>query len=366
MSGTRTEWRVLGATLLVAAGALSACGGQSATDSVHINHSGGALTETYEDHWFGPLEDRTEMSVADSSPADLTRLQAQVDAGQVLWDVPELESGIQYEQAIDENLVESLDEELLQEKLDAASDGELDLAEDFIDGSVGTHGVWGSPFATVLVYDERVFPESGPQPDSLDDLWNVDEFPGKRCLSSIGQYNLEIALRADGVASEDLYPLDVDRALAKLETIKPEIAKFWRAGAEPIQLVAGGECVMSTVWNGRPFSADVQDGIDYLGIAWEHGIIDTSWRGVADGASNRDGAYEALAQYLTTEFGVAFVNASGYATGNVHIPDQIESQTREYLATDSDHLEQLTERDARWWLENGAEVEEAFAEWRRG
>ena len=89
--------------------------------------------------------------------------------------------------------------------------------------------------APIHVYSTVV----GYRPDMLDtapatfaDFFDADKFPGKR-----GAYNwvmgglLEMALIADGVALEDLYPLDTDRAYKKIDTIKDDIV-WWDTGAQ--------------------------------------------------------------------------------------------------------------------------------------
>ena len=49
-------------------------------------------------------------------------------------------------------------------------------------------------------------------------------------------------------------PVGVDRAFKKLDTIKKDIV-WWDAGAQPPQLLASKEVVMTTAWNGRIQSA---------------------------------------------------------------------------------------------------------------
>ena len=326
--------------------------------TVAINGSGGQLFDLYEDVWWGPLEEKTGVSVEDSAPADLTKVKAQVDSGNVSLDLVEVESGGQYLQAIEDGLLEPLNREKLATYMDefGASIDQL------FPESIGTHGTWFGGYATILAFDKREFPDGEPQPDSLDDLWNLDEFPGKRCLSSSAFYNLEIALRADGVAAKDMYPLDVERALAKLGEIKRDVAKFWREGAEPISLVSSGECVMSTVWNGRPFAAR-EEGIDFLGVAWENGTYHTGWWAIPKGAPHLEQAYAALAYFLTPSVGAASANLTGYANANRDAVDAIEPEAAEFVATTPANLEVLTTQDDQWWLRNGEAAEEQFAEW---
>lgn len=61
---------------------------------------------------------------------------------------------------------------------------------------------------------------------------------------------LEAALLADGVPMDELYPLDLDRAFAKLDTIKDDIV-WWTKGAEPSQMLSTGEADYALAWSGR-------------------------------------------------------------------------------------------------------------------
>jgi putative spermidine/putrescine transport system substrate-binding protein len=363
MKNRRLSWLIVGAAWCLCAGAGTACGGGSSgsNDVVAIAGFGGDVSATYEEVWWRPLEERAGLTVREHAPADFTKLKTQVESDNVIWDVTEIATTGQYLQAIEEGLVEQLDRDLLQRELDAVKAG--DLTQDFVEGSVGTHGVWNTPYGTILMFDKRRFPDSEPQPSSLDDLWNFEDFPGKRCINNTAVYNLEIALRVDGVPRDELYPLDVERALRKLDELKPEVAKFWSVGSEPVQLVSDGECVMSTVWSGRPYARSVLEGVDYLGIAWENGIFETSWLAIPKGTSNREAAYKALAQYMTPKTGAGMANQTGYPNGSKRLEALIKPEAEQYLATNPDNLAVLTPQDAKWWLENGAETEETFAEW---
>ena len=82
---------------------------------------------------------------------------------------------------------------------------------------------------------------SPARPAGWADLFDTEEIPGKRTFykwSAPGV--LEIALLADGVPADKLYPLDLDRAFKKLDTIKNDIV-WWGGGAESQQLLASGE-----------------------------------------------------------------------------------------------------------------------------
>ncbi|TIV61410.1 MAG: extracellular solute-binding protein, partial [Mesorhizobium sp.] len=80
---------------------------------------------------------------------------------------------------------------------------------------------------------------------------------------------IEIALLADGVPADKLYPLDLDRAFKKLDTIKSDIV-WWGGGAESQQLIASGEAAFGQLWNGRVFALE-KDGAD-VGVSWNQNL----------------------------------------------------------------------------------------------
>ena len=104
---------------------------------------------------------------------------------------------------------------------------------------------------------------------------------------------LEFALMADGVAPGDLYPLDLPRATAKLDTIKDDIV-FWNSGAESQELIGSGEVAMSMIWNGRAWSAK---NIDKKPVEtqWNQQIVTADYLVVPKGSPNKDAAMKFIA-----------------------------------------------------------------------
>eukprot|EP01034_Spumella_vulgaris_P009574 gene9574-12141_t len=92
----------------------------------------------------------------------------------------------------------------------------------------------------------------------LEALFDTAKYPGKRALQKSPFVNLEWALMADGVAPEDVYKVlgteeGVTRAFKKLDTIKKDVV-WWESGAQGPQLLADGQVVFATSWNGRFYS----------------------------------------------------------------------------------------------------------------
>jgi hypothetical protein len=187
-----------------------------------------------------------------------------VEAKNVTWDVLEVESP---------ELVRGCEEGLF-EKIDFAQVGDK---ADFVPAAVNECGVGIFVWSTALAYNADRLKEA---PTSWADFWNVDKFPGKRGLRKGAKYTLEFALLADGVPTSDVYkvlatPAGVDRAFAKLDKLKANI-QWWEAGAQPPQLLASGDLVMSAAYNGRISAAQVEG--KNLKVVWNGSIYDVdSW-----------------------------------------------------------------------------------------
>src|SRR6185369_14560605 len=118
------------------------------------------------------------------------------------------------------------------------------------------------------------------------------KFPGRRALSANARQMLEIALLADGVAGDKLYPLDLDRAFRKLEEIKPQLASWWASGAQSVQLLMDGEIDLEAIWNGRAQAA-IDDGAA-AAYTYDQGIFDIECFMVPKGSRNKVNAMKII------------------------------------------------------------------------
>ena len=225
-----------------------------------------------------------------------TPLKAQVEAGNVTVDVADVE----YSDAVrfcDEGLLEPIDPAMLP----AAPDG-TPATEDFVQGALSDCAVASIVWSTVYAYDTTKFADNPPT--TMADFFDVAKFPGKRGMRKAAKANLEMALMADGVAAADVYamletPEGVDRAFAKLDTIKNDVV-WWEAGAQPPQLLADGEVSMTTAYNGRIFNAAVSEGKPFQ-IVWDGQIMDFDLFVVPKGAPHKDDAMKYIAFATDTQ-----------------------------------------------------------------
>ena len=222
-------------------------------------------------------------SVDADNPA--TPIKAQVEAGNVTIDIADVEPS---------DLVRLCDEGALEvlaiEDLPDGADG-TPAAEDFIEGGLYDCGVGTIVYSTLIAYRS----DGGEAPTTTADFFDLEKFPGKRGLRKGAKYALELALMADGVPPAEVYdllatPEGVDRAFAKLDTIKDQVV-WWEAGAQPPQLLADKEVVMTTAYNGRIFNAMISENQPFE-LLWPNQILDFNLFVIPKGAPNKDAAWE--------------------------------------------------------------------------
>lgn len=338
---------VLGAAAL-AAGTLSApmlLRRTAPTDAaVYFNGAGGRWQANARKAWFDPFRQESGISVVDTFPFNLGKLSTMVETESVQWDLTDIPSAMIGE-ATRRNILEPIDYTLVdREKLPA--------------GSYGRHYVVYSRFSNNLFYNSDRFPV-GPQ--SWPDVWDLRKFPGPRSLRQLPVPLLEWALIADGVPQSALYPIDVDRALAKLDTIKRHI-RWWRSGAESIQLVAQGETDIGASFDTRIMQAK-RDGVG-LEIVWNQGALTGNYLVVPRGARNRENAMRLIDYIIGAEAQARMATLNGSSPVNPKAFDYIDPGLAEGFATHPDNAQCMFEVDEQgFWAEHYPAIKARFDEW---
>ncbi len=85
-------------------------------------------------------------------------------------------------------------------------------------------------FSYIIAYDAKKFKDTPPE--SMADFFDVAKFPGKRAMYKWGAGMWEALLLGDGVPQDKLYPLDIERAHAKIGGVQVECQRLlgWRCG----------------------------------------------------------------------------------------------------------------------------------------
>lgn len=303
---------------------------------------GGTTQDVETKEWSEKFAANEGIKVLQDGPTDYGKLKAMVDAGNVSWDVVDVEAdyGVQ---AGTKGLLEKLDFGVIDKsKLDPRF--------------VTDYAVGGFYYSTVIGCNKDAVSVC---PRTWAELFDTAKFPGKRSFYKWPTPGvLEAALLADGVESDKLYPLDLDRAFKKLDTIKSDIV-WWGTGAQSQQLLASAETPYGAFWNGR-LNAVVDSGVP-VEISWDRNIIAADLLVVPKGTKNKDLAMKYIAFATSAESQAAMAKGTGYAPTNLdsskllypsvakQLPDhQTVTQINADLTYWSTHRDEIGERWYAW------------------
>jgi putative spermidine/putrescine transport system substrate-binding protein len=258
-------------TLLVAAaGAVVA--GAAVAEEMTIVSWGGAYSKSQLRAYHEPYSEMTGVTIIndDSSGEAVAKLRAMNEAGNVTWDVVDVVAADAM-RLCDEGLAIEIDADT---QLAAAPDG-TPASEDFGDFLVSECFIPQIVYSTTFGYRTDMVGDTPPT--SICAIFDLEAYPGKRSLEKRPINNVEWALLCDGVAKADVYDVleteeGQDRALAKLDTIKDSVI-WWSAGADTPQLLADGEVVMGSTYNGRLFSV-IEEQNQPVAMLWDAQVFD--------------------------------------------------------------------------------------------
>lgn len=243
-----------------------------AVDEMTIVSWGGAYSKSQLKAYHEPYTAKTGVTIIndDSSNDAVARLRAMNEAGNITWDLVDVE-GADAIRLCDEGLAMSIDPD---KHLAPAPDG-TPASKDFGAMLISDCFIPQIVFSTTFGY--RTDLVGNNPPDDICDVFDLAAYPGKRSLNKRPIANMEWALLCDGVAKDKIYdvlatPEGQDRALAKLDTIKDHVI-WWSAGADTPQLLADGEVVMGSTYNGRLFSM-IEEQNQPVAMMWDAQVFD--------------------------------------------------------------------------------------------
>jgi len=316
------------------------------TGEVVVCSYGGLFTENLRKYVSDPFTKATGITVVDVSADNAEpQVKAMREAGRVDWDIAFVNAFwpayLELQQA---GAFMPIDYSLWD---DEALKGVPEYARK-------THSVVGYTSTHLLIYDERIFPRGGPK--NWTDFWNIKEFPGARGLSASSYLsNISFALSADGVPNKGLWRLTddmVDRALKKLDEIRPHIVKWW-IGGETIPLLINGEYAMTSGYDGRAL-ASIKRGAP-IRMVWDGGsVADNDWV-VLRGGPNSANAQKFIAFVNRAEVAAGFTLGTGYPSSNLNQLKHLPTDLGPLLSISPESAAKVVRYDVPWFLEKRAD-----------
>lgn len=351
--------------LVIVVGTLIAFPDILARENLTVVSWGEAYQQAQTVAFFHPFDDDADVDVDGVIyGGGLDEIRAQVESGEVTWDVVDLDI-TDAVTACNEGLLEPIDPTLLP----AGADGKAAL-EDFVPGAIGPCWVGTVVYSQIVAFAPDRF-EAGPQ--SAADFFDLESFPGMRALRDAGPaYNLPFALIADGAAPDEIYSLlqteeGLSRAFAKLDSIEGSIL-WWRRPNEPVDMLRSGEASMATALNGRVFDAETGEGD--VAALWDGQIYGFDVFGIPRGTPARERALEFVAFASSTRplaamssrvpYGPARRSAIDYLTDN----PLTGMEMRPFLPTTPQNFEAAIYLDHVWWEQHGGPIRIRWDAWR--
>lgn len=305
----------------------------------------------------------------ESSNEAVSKLRAQAEAKNITWDLVDVE-GPDSQRLCDEGLAMEIDFDTV---LAPGADGSTPT-DDFGAGLINSCFVPQIWFSTTFGYRTDVAAWNGKVPDSLCAVFDLENFPGKRSLEKRPKKNLEWALLCDGVAKDDLYDVlstdeGVEKALAKLDTIKDQVV-WWSAGADTPQLLADGEVVIGSTYNGRLFSVIVEEKqpvamlwdwqiFDFDGWIVPAGLPEDRLARVLDFLKTTTDTQHLADQAKYISYGPA--RASSQPLVGKHADLGIEMAP--HMPTNPENQKNYLVNNIEWWADHQDDVEARFQAW---
>ena len=304
----------------------------------------------------------------DESSAEATaKMRAMTEAGNVTWDLIDAVASDAMRMC-DEGLIEELDHDAV---LAAAPDG-TSASDDFGDLLVSDCFVPQIVYSTTFGYRTDMVGDTAPT--SICAIFDTDAYPGKRALQKRPIDNMEWALYCDGVAKDEIYDVlgtdeGVDRALAKLDSIKDQVV-WWTAGAETPQLLADGEVVMGSTFNGRLFSAIAEQG-QPIGMLWDMQSFDLDgWVVPAGLPEDRKARVMDFLKFATDTQRLAdqakyisYGPARASSAPLVGKHAELGIEMAPHMPTDPANAGNVHVYDYEWWADNRDDLDAKFQAW---
>jgi putative spermidine/putrescine transport system substrate-binding protein len=324
--------------------------GRRVTGNMVLATWGGRYSKAMKDFFLTPFSQESGVTAqtVDAPGGFVPMLQAQAKASNVTWDLVDVgEADSLF--LLDNGLVQPL-----------PADVKADLVAAVGAQHVADHGISFAAFGWVIAANRKTAKRIPTTPAEFFDVQNV---PGRRTMYGEDQLTAVLyALQADGVARNQLYPPDLDRAYRKLDQIKKSVAVWWRTGDQSQQVFRDQEVDMGLMWDGRAAGV-INQGVD-LALSFEGTPISRDLLVVPTNAPNAAAAFEFLRWYATHPVeGGKWIREMGYGVANPkayeHVPQEIAQRSAYYPPNFAKGF--LV--DTRWQSQRRSELVKRWTQW---
>lgn len=288
--------------------------------------------------------DKSGVKLLSDGPTETAKLQAQVQSGNVTWDVVDTSDLPPYVYC-----------GKLFQKLDLSK---LDVSH-IPAGQVGECSVPAMNYGVVLMYNTAKYKDNAPK--SWQDFFDTKKFPGVRAIDGSGDFTgglLEQAFKAAGGDPKQMTVADLDKAIAKVRELGPDTI-YWKTGAESQQLAESGEADMVMMWTGRAMTA-VKNGAKYA-PAWQDWLVVMDQLTIPVGVKDTDAAYALLNAYLGKTAQEILTEKTSYTPINNEAQPKVDASIAAFLTNTPEREKQGYHQNIKFWVDNFAVAQEKWS-----
>jgi putative spermidine/putrescine transport system substrate-binding protein len=356
---SRSKRIILGVSVVAITGLLAGCSGDAGTTSgtgsadspttITFVGYGGDGQQAMIDAWQTPYTAaHPNVSFVNTSPPDVAQVKAQVENSAVQWDVM---ATAPY--AAQQNCG------TLFEHLDLTSVDQTDLAK----GTVGDCYIGNWINATPIAYRTDAFP-AGQGPKTVKDFFDLQKFPGQRgIVTNLQNGILEYPLLADGVSPDAMYPLDVDRALKKLDTIRDKTTFAPNVGA--LQQAVDADQVDVFLLPDSRLVPLLKQGKD-ITIVWDVTVASLNAFAVPLGSPNKAAAEEFVKSVVEPDQVAKISELLGVSPVNSLAKPDLDQYAKQVEAYGPANTGTTLLQDVGWYADNFNDTSTTLTNWLAG
>jgi spermidine/putrescine-binding protein len=314
-----------------------------AADKLVMASWGGIFKETTEKNIAQPFEKsaNTAVDIVDVGGGWAAKIQAQKAAGNVQWDIIDSIDAGSAEFLYKNDMLAALPNDLA-EKLKAVS----------LPGTVTAYGIEEGSTGVVIACRKEI-----KCPTTSAEFFDAKNFPGARAIVNEPNQVLPFAALAAGVPADKLFPVDLDKAFALLESIKSEVSVWPTSGDQQQQVLRSGEVDMAIMWNGRAYDL-TQKGTP-LTLVWKGALLDPGYIVVLKDAPNKELAFQYLEFYAThAQQQADWAKVLPYGMASKEVAGLLPKDIADALPSSHDTVK----IDPSWFAEHQSEISKRWQE----
>jgi putative spermidine/putrescine transport system substrate-binding protein len=279
--------------------------------------------------------DKSGVTLLNDGPTEIAKLQAQVESGNVTWDVVDTADLPPYVYC-----------GTLFQKLDFSKIDTSKIPE----GQVGECSVPAMNYGVVLMYNAEKYKDNPPK--SWADFFDTEKFPGIRALDGSGDPTggfLEQAFKFSGGDPKAMTAADIDKAIEVVRALGPDTI-YWKTGAESQQLAESGEADMLMMWTGRAMTA-VKNGATYA-PAWQDWLVVMDQITIPVGVKDTDAAHALINAYLGKQSQEVLTQQTSYTPINSESQPKVDESVAAFLTNTQERNAQGYQQNIKFWVDN--------------